>query len=248
MTGAARRALTPLAALCLVVGCPAWIDRPHHADDRAIHPAALSVAGYDPGKAERVDAATVFNDSTSIPCAPGTTDLGVHDGYHQSVKIPVRLCAVDNLPNSSTESNPSSSYYIRNGKVGAKGHAIVNSRVSGPMQAMVRDMKAAGVSVRAFSTYRSMERQQALCAKDSGCPRGDYRLQARPGTSNHQMGVAIDFTMPQTKDAGASCAAPASNPNNAVWKWLSAHAGNYGFKQYAAESWHWEPLTAANRC
>ena len=248
---AAGRALVVLPALCLMLAGepapgPAFVDTaPVLASAHSSLPSPWAAA-YDQGKAETVDATTVFSDSTSIPCAPGTTDLGVHDGYHSSNKIPVRLCAVDNLRSTATESVPSSPFYIKSANAGANRHAIVNSRVSGPVQAMVRDMKAAGVSVSAFSTYRSMERQTDLCAKDPGCKVGDYELQAKPGTSNHQMGLALDFSGRRVKLPGATCAAPAKSPNDPVWKWLVAHAGDYGYRQYAAESWHWEP--GATKC
>jgi LAS superfamily LD-carboxypeptidase LdcB len=109
---------------------------------------------------------------------------------------------------------------------------------------MVRDMKAAGLPISAFSTYRSMERQQSLCDGDrGGCSRGVYHSQAKPGTSNHQMGLAIDFSgMGTHAAAGTACASASTSP---VWKWLKAHAAHYGFHQYAAEPWHWE---AASGC
>jgi LAS superfamily LD-carboxypeptidase LdcB len=174
----------------------------------------------------------------------------VHDGYRSSIRVPIRLCSVSNLASGAVESDPAvRSFYIKNSRgVGANRHAIVNSRVSGAVYNMVRDMKASGLSVSADSTYRSMERQEYLCAADTRCRAGNHQFLAKPGTSNHQMGLAIDFTtMPQKGVTGATCAAPATAPNNPDWKWLNAHAAHYGFKQYAAEPWHWEAL-AANGC
>lgn len=48
---------------------------------------------------------------------------------------------------------------------------------------------------------------------------------AKPGTSNHEKGVAIDF---DSCHAGSSC-----------FKWLSAHAKDFHFYNYKPESWHW---------
>lgn len=230
MMAAARHGSPLVAALCLMLWGAAWAT-PAYAD-----PAP-----------DRAAASSVFGDSASIPCAPGTTDLGVHDGYHSMIRARIRLCAVDNLTGTRSESIPSSPYYIRNGKVGANGHAVVNSRVSGPVQRMVRDMKAAGLTVSAFSSYRSMRHQQDLCAADPRCKAHTYHYLAEPGTSNHQMGLAIDFTMPMLKSQGTSCAAPATEPGNSVWRWLEANAARYGFKQYSAEPWHWE-AAGANSC
>ena len=231
-----------LTGLCLVLGS-AWIDQPDLGRSVAVQPAAFDVTDADPAVVARVAPAAVFGDSTSIPCAAGTTDLGVHDGYHGGIKVPVRLCAVNNLISTRGEGVPSSPYYIK----GANGHAVVNSRVSGAVQTMVRDMKAAGLAVRSFSSYRSMQHQRDLCAADVNCKAHNYHYLAAPGTSNHQMGLAIDFTMPMAKTPGASCAAPAGSPNNTVWKWLKVHAAHYGLEQYMAEPWHWE-AAGANSC
>jgi hypothetical protein len=211
---------TLLPPLCLLLGVALTSGQAH--------------ASPVPVEANRLETvpATVFGDSTSVPCAPGTTDLGVHDGYHSSIRIRVRLCAVN---------------YISNGRVGASGHAIVNSRVSAAVQAIVRDMKAAGLSVVAASSYRSMDHQRDLCAGDARCRAGDHRFLASPGTSNHQMGLAVDFFRPYSTRTAAGCAAPASAPGNPIWRWLHAHAAHYGLKQYSAEPWHWE-AAGANRC
>ncbi|HEY9416361.1 MAG TPA: M15 family metallopeptidase [Pseudonocardia sp.] len=249
-----RGALTLMTAIYVVFVAGAT-PAPAAADPPTVLSSALSAqpparpAAFDPDTAPAIEVASVFSGSASVPCAAGTTDLGVHDGYHSGIKIPIRLCAVPDLPSTATESNRSSGYYVKSATAGANGHAIVNSRISGAALAMVREMKAAGLSPSTFSSYRSMERQQSLCAKDSGCPHGDYHMQAKPGTSNHQMGLAIDFDFHAALKSppGSTCATPASAPTNAVWKWLTAHATRYGFQQYAAEAWHWE-AASANRC
>jgi hypothetical protein len=222
------RALPLLAALSLML---------------CVELSAVGTAYADP-----TPVASVARPSTAVPCAAGTTDLGVHYGYYSSIKGLIRLCAVTNLGSSAVESNPTvGPFYIKNSRgIGANRHAIVNSRVSGAVYNMVRDMKAAGLTVSADSTYRSMERQQYLCTHDTRCQHGDHRFLAGPGTSNHQMGLAIDFTtMRQVGVSGTTCAAPATAPTNPVWKWLHTHAAHYGFKQYAAEPWHWEAASTS---
>jgi D-alanyl-D-alanine carboxypeptidase len=199
----------------------------------------------------------VLTDSSAIPCAAGTADLGVSDGWYRGAagkptRVAIRLCAVRNLASSAQESNRGTRYYIKN----ANGNAIVNSRVSGAVYSMVRDMKAAGIGTTAVSSYRSMSHQQVLCNMNPKCKNGCYDAVAQPGTSRHQLGLAIDFAGPSAEIAGAGCAtrpggtcptrAKAQNSN--VWRWLRAHAADYGFTQYALESWHWEPLESAHKC
>ncbi len=53
---------------------------------------------------------------------------------------------------------------------------------------------------------------------------------ARPGRSQHERGLAIDFT-----SNGRSI----STRNNAGFRWLAANAAAYGLKNLASEPWHW---------
>jgi LAS superfamily LD-carboxypeptidase LdcB len=92
-----------------------------------------------------------------------------------------------------------------------------------------------------------MPHQQQLCQADAACRGGSYGSVAQPGTSNHQMGLAIDFAMPHVK-GGQSCATRGTVPNNAAWNWLRSNAAKWGFRQYSGESWHWDVITTANRC
>ncbi|HEY3140025.1 MAG TPA: D-alanyl-D-alanine carboxypeptidase family protein [Acidimicrobiales bacterium] len=49
---------------------------------------------------------------------------------------------------------------------------------------------------------------------------------ARPGTSMHEQGLAVDF---------ANC----SSRSTACYRWLSGHASDYGLYNLPTESWHW---------
>lgn len=97
------------------------------------------------------------------------------------------------------------------------------------------------------STYRSYATQRWVYDRE-------VRLYGRkvadsesavPGTSQHQLGVAVDF--------GCVCDAFAST---AAYRWLIGHAAAYGFSQsypngmeavtgYRAEAWHWRYITTA---
>ena len=66
------------------------------------------------------------------------------------------------------------------------------------------------------SNYAIIERPPGECSPPT----------ARPGTSNHEGGVAIDFKGCSTRQT--SC-----------YKWLAGNAAKYGFKNYPKEAWHW---------
>lgn len=94
-------------------------------------------------------------------------------------------------------------------------------------------MKAAarrdGVNLRLTDSYRSYAAQVDL-ARRKGIygvrqPNGRLGLAARPGTSNHGIGAAVDVNL------GASPGASA---------WLRANASRYGFRTIPREPWHWE--------
>lgn len=183
-----------------------------------------------------------YTESESVACAPGTNDLGVHDGYASGKLVKHRLCALTNLTSGSSESTPGSQYYID----GASGRAIVNSRMSGAWFALINEAKSAGINLSASSSFRTNAHQTDLCNADSGCRNGDTTFVASPGGSSHQAGTAIDFANMGGK-GGKTCASRATN-SGAGYKWLVANAGKYGLKQYSAEAWHWDALPAANRC
>jgi hypothetical protein len=93
------------------------------------------------------------------------------------------------------------------------------------------------------SGYRSPETTAAL-RRANGCPdvysspASACRVPtARPGSSMHEQGLAIDFTWNgQTicyPNSAASC------HGNAAFDWLSAHAADYGLYVLDDEAWHW---------
>lgn len=185
----------------------------------------------------------LFSDSDGVPCASGTADVGISTGYHDGRPFRIRLCAVLNLPNHGDESTPGSAFYVP----GANGRALVNSRVSGAVSALVDEAKADGETLRANSSFRSNQSQQKLCNGDAQCRAGNYGNVARPKYSNHQMGLAVDFAGPTAK-GGYVCSTRAKAPSDPVWSWLVGNAGKYGYRQYAHESWHWDPTSANDMC
>jgi hypothetical protein len=55
---------------------------------------------------------------------------------------------------------------------------------------------------------------------------------ARPGSSQHELGLAIDF-----RCNGSSIGQ--YDDSNPCFIWLTANAGRYGFKNLPSENWHW---------
>ena len=125
-----------------------------------------------------------------------------------------------------------------------------NGRVRAVMVDDLREMaiaaKAAGAPIAIQSAYRSYETQEEVFAgwvRVHGRERA-LQLSARPGHSEHQLGLGIDF-----RSAGGS------DPFSGNWqlteqgKWMKAHAWEYGFVMsyphdklavtcYAFEPWH----------
>lgn len=87
--------------------------------------------------------------------------------------------------------------------------------------------------------YRSSDGQVA--ARRANCGTSDYAIYemppsqcrpptARPGTSMHERGLAIDFT------SGGSLIRSRSDP---AFRWLSANASRFGLYNLPEEPWHW---------
>lgn len=100
--------------------------------------------------------------------------------------------------------------------------------------AMSAQAAAAGVTLTINSGFRSYPEQKALHDLYKA---GRGNLAARPGTSNHQSGIAIDLSV-QMGSGNPS-------PNVAGWtptyRWLVRHGREHGFmRTVSSEAWHWE--------
>ncbi|MGQ0430972.1 MAG: D-alanyl-D-alanine carboxypeptidase family protein [Microthrixaceae bacterium] len=77
--------------------------------------------------------------------------------------------------------------------------------------------------------WRSSQRQQELWDAH-GCDSGCSVPTARPGSSMHEQGLAIDFT---------SSGQTIQSRSHPAFRWLDANAGSYGFRNLPSEPWHW---------
>ena len=113
---------------------------------------------------------------------------------------------------------------------GINVHTSISSRVCNMINAAAAD----GVSLSGGG-YRSNASQISL--RKAHCGTSNYAIwemrasqcrppTARPGRSNHEKGLAIDFN---------NC----SSRSSACYKWLASNASSYGFKNLPSEPWHW---------
>lgn len=122
-------------------------------------------------------------------------------------------------PNGETSRPPEEMTVVRG--------ITIHRCMAAQLEAMMAAAEADGVALSG-SGYRTYERQVELRTQNCGgshyaiyeAPSGSCSPPtARPGFSNHEGGMAVDFS------SGIS--------------WLFAHANTYGFFNYPPEPWHW---------
>jgi hypothetical protein len=110
----------------------------------------------------------------------------------------------------------------------------VDSQIAPQVQQLVEGARRSGHQLTGTG-YRSHERQIEL--RRQHCGTSNYAIYempssqcspptARPGTSLHEQGLAIDFD---------NC----SSRSTACHQWLAANAATYGFFNLPSEPWHW---------
>ena len=115
----------------------------------------------------------------------------------------------------------------------APGHRLRADAASAYLQ-MVSSASAAGIQWSITDSYRTYEAQVRLAQEKGIYGEGGYA--ARPGTSNHGWGLALDLG---SRDRTHLEGTPEYN-------WLVANANSFGFKTILksssgpAEPWHWE--------
>jgi zinc D-Ala-D-Ala carboxypeptidase len=110
----------------------------------------------------------------------------------------------------------------------------VHRTVAYAYKRMVDDAKKAGISISGGG-FRTKQRQIEL-RKINGCPdvwtapASSCRVPtAIPGRSLHEIGMAVDIT-----SGGKTLTS-----KSPAFKWLQAHADEYGFVNLPSEPWHW---------
>jgi LAS superfamily LD-carboxypeptidase LdcB len=114
----------------------------------------------------------------------------------------------------------------------------VNTSIAAQLDKMLGAAQADGITFTGQG-YRSTDEQIAL--RRAHCGSSDYAVYqmdpsqcspptARPGSSMHEQGLAVDFI------ANGSLVSSRSSPG---YQWLAAHAAGYGFYNLPSEPWHW---------
>jgi LAS superfamily LD-carboxypeptidase LdcB len=118
------------------------------------------------------------------------------------------------------------------------GSITVAGAIAESLAALLRDAAADGVRL-CGGGYRDPEAQIQL--RMAHCGTSNYAIYempasqcdpptAKPGFSQHELGLAIDFTC----NGGGTVTRSSS-----CFSWLSAHAADYGFYNLPEEPWHW---------
>jgi hypothetical protein len=118
------------------------------------------------------------------------------------------------------------------------GGIWVHTSIAGQVSALLAAAKAAGFNLSGGG-FRDPAEQIAL--RKAHCGTTDYAIYqmpasqctpptARPGTSMHERGLAIDF------QSNGRLITSRSDP---AFIWLSANAARYGFYNLPSEPWHW---------
>lgn len=125
----------------------------------------------------------------------------------------------------------------------AGGSIQVDQALEGPLTQLLADAAADGIALGGGG-YRDPASQVAT--RRSNCGSSQYAIYqmpssqcrpptAIPGTSQHELGLAIDFSY-QGKTV---CFPRATCTGNAAYDWLIANAERYGLKKLQSEAWHY---------
>lgn len=120
----------------------------------------------------------------------------------------------------------------------------MRKEAAGALEKLFAASKKAGLDLRAVSGYRSYKRQVTIYNNNVATKGQAYtdRVSAKPGTSEHQTGLAIDVSGP-----GIGYGLEQSFGATAEGKWLAKNAADYGFViRYkkgadAITGYTWEP-------
>ena len=115
---------------------------------------------------------------------------------------------------------------------------VVNKSIATAFGDMIAASQTAGI-VLGGGAYRDPAAQ--IATRRNNCGPTDYDIwikpasqcsppTARPGTSMHEQGLAIDFTC-----SGSLITVRAGD----CWNWLATNAATYGFYNLPSEPWHW---------
>ena len=126
---------------------------------------------------------------------------------------------------------------VGSGNIVSVGGIRVHQSIAGNLQALLSAAAASGINLSGGG-YRDPSGQIAV--RRSNCGSSNYAIYqmpssscspptARPGTSMHEQGLAVDFTQ-----GGRTLTRSSSG-----YQWMRANAGRFGFVNLPSEPWHW---------
>ena len=167
---------------------------------------------------------TISDTSVYAPFSPKPTNLGDPGGAS------IQSC---NRKEASSSDLISIGYYRVHKDAGlAWAYLITAARMDGIDEANGRRLLTIG------SGFRSIEEQTILwedALERYHTPEEARIWVAPPGTSEHQTGFAIDFTMRYTSSS-SNVELLRDTPE---YEWMVKNAHKYGFYNYQSEPWHW---------
>lgn len=180
------------------------------------------VGCYSEGGAVTFD--IIEGDTTNIPCEGNVKSEKLADGYRSGKLYKIRICVM----------------YLADGVTQGPQ---VNSQISGAVTALLEtatnqdiDLSGGGyrtmlaqkqARVRSCSDIDSLT-DPDMYSRDANC----NPLVARPGYSNHQMGLAVDFRC----DTSGGNLMRSTDP---CFEWMSLYAESFGLYNLPKEPWHW---------
>lgn len=157
------------------------------------------------------------------------------DDKNKELQRQMELARRRNNPAPSNQPNPRFPSADEITKVGV---FWVHVDIADNLEQMLAEASAAGIQLGGWG-YRDHAAQIRL--RRAHCGTSNWAIYhkpsstcrpptARPGASMHEQGKAIDFTY------NGRAIGTRSSP---AFKWLSANAGRFGFKNLPSEPWHW---------
>ena len=214
-----RHLISALVLLLVIAGVVAWRNR----DTEPAKPASVSTT------------------TTTQPSQPAkqTPSPATFDKKKYSNDSPTSIWVVVNKTRPLSPKD-----YAPADLISVGGGQQMRKEAAAALATLIADAKKQGLTISALSGYRSYTTQVSVYnneVKNYGQATADTES-ARPGTSEHQTGLAVDV-------GGGGCGIEDCFGKTAEGKWLATNAYKYGFiirytteKQpitgYRAEPWH----------
>ena len=238
-----------LLLLCLVLFCGGFIlgqateQAPAKSEDPAVADGADQTDGAAPSEDGQDSGENSGGTDASDTGSETTGDAGVQEPAEpeipdsspiaQEPEIPAVDTTAWNLQLINWENPLPEDYEAGELTELSNGHAV-DSRIYPALQEMMDDARAAGYNPLICSSFRTWDKQSQLYERkvqfyiDQGSDRATAEEQAavwvaRPGTSEHQTGLAVDIVSVeyQVLDEGQE--------DTPLQQWLMAHCWEYGF-------------------